>query len=84
MVICKVIIGPGILVSLAAVPEAYLKTWEYFTDECARINDAVEPEEKVYVIGGKIESFVPIVDWDEIILPNILKHEIQNLCCRLF
>lgn len=63
---------------MAAVPEPFTKAWMDFSNECERISVAVEPDQKVYVIGGKIDSFVPTVSWDDIILPSDLKTRIQS------
>jgi hypothetical protein len=62
---------------MANVPEYFVKGWMAFSSECERISVAVEPDQKVYVIGGKIESFIPTVSWDDIILPTDLKSKIQ-------
>lgn len=63
---------------MAAVPAYFTKGWMEYSNECERISVAVEPDQKVYVIGGKIESFVPTVNWDDIILPADLKNRIQH------
>jgi hypothetical protein len=64
------------IASLARVPEDFLPTWNAFANECSRLNNALEPTEKVVIIGGRSASFVPTVDWDEIVLPARLKSDI--------
>ncbi len=64
------------IVCLAAVPEAFLPAWADFTNECNRLNTALVPEEKVVIIGGRSTSFVPTVNWEDIVLPTKLKHDI--------
>ena len=61
---------------LAAVPEAFIPVWFTFTEECDRLSNALESTDKVIVIGGKTESFVPKVTWDEIVLPEKLKNDL--------
>jgi len=63
---------------LAAVPEAFIPVWFTFTEECDRLSNALESTDKVIVIGGKSESFVPKVDWDDIVLPEKLKQELME------
>ena len=62
---------------VAAVPVDFTQEWMKFSNECERINSALEPDQKVFVIGGKIESFIPTVDWNDIILPDDLKQKIR-------
>jgi hypothetical protein len=63
---------------LAAMPEAFIATWNTFANECVRLHTALEPTEKVVIIGGRSASFVPTVNWDEIVLPAQLKIDILN------
>jgi len=62
--------------AVAAVPEAFLRAWFTFTDECERLENALEPTNKVIVIGGHSNAFEPKVKWDEIVLPDKLKSEL--------
>jgi hypothetical protein len=66
------------IASLAAVPETFIPVWNAFANECNRLNTALEPTQKVVIIGGRSESFVPTVSWDEIVLPAKLKTEIME------
>ncbi|MBI1280981.1 MAG: AAA family ATPase [Anaerolineaceae bacterium] len=65
-------------ICLAAVPKDFLPVWHTFTKECVRLDNALEPDEKVIIVGGKENSFVPKVDWDEIVLPAKLKTELLD------
>jgi SpoVK/Ycf46/Vps4 family AAA+-type ATPase len=49
--------------------------WVDFSNECQRIQRLLKPEQKVIIIGGSNESFVPTVEWDDIILPSELKSD---------
>jgi len=42
---------------------------------CRRRSKATD---KVIIIGAKASSFVPKVHWDEIVLPNKLKHDLME------
>ncbi len=66
------------LVALAAVPKAFLPVWHSFTSECDRLANALEPTNRVIIIGGKSNSFEPKVNWDEIVLPESLKGELME------
>ncbi len=66
------------MVCIAAVPAELLPVWAAFSSECDRLHSALEPTSKVVIIGGRSASFVPTVDWDDIVLPAALKHDILN------
>ncbi len=63
-------------IALAGVPRAFLPMWSAFEGEVVRLAYAMDPDEKVVVIGGRTRSFVPTTDWDEIVLPQGLKDDI--------
>ncbi len=65
-------------VCLACIPESFLPTWTAFANECERLSNSYEPDSKVQIIGGRSDSFVPTVDWSDVILPDDLKHELMN------
>lgn len=60
-------------VALACIPTNFTPAWGAFEDECNRLNYAYERQNRVEVIGGRHDSFIPTVEWDEIILPESLK-----------
>lgn len=66
------------IATLASVPEAFVPAWNAFANEFVRLNTALEPTEKVIIIGGRSDSFVPTVKWDEIVLPAKLKADILD------
>ncbi len=66
------------IVCLAAVPEPLLKMWAAFANECDRLASALEPTSKVIIIGGRSAAFVPTTQWEDIVLPSDLKHDILN------
>ncbi|MBZ0297987.1 MAG: ATP-binding protein, partial [Anaerolineae bacterium] len=41
-----------------------------------RLSSALEPSNQVVIIGGNSNAFVPMVDWEDIVLPAQLKSEI--------
>jgi SpoVK/Ycf46/Vps4 family AAA+-type ATPase len=43
-----------------------------------RLANALEPLHKVTIIGGRTASFVPTVNWDEVILPAKLKADLMD------
>ena len=63
----------GNMICLACVPEDFLKVWASFSNECQRIYSSLTPGPKVVVIGGRTNSFIPDVDWEDVILPEALK-----------
>ncbi len=65
-------------VVLAALPEAFKKGWTAFVEEANRLDEAYDQHDRVIVIGGRQNSFVPTVDWDEIVLPSALKTDLLN------
>lgn len=64
------------VVCMVAVPEAFIPVWHTFARECDRLANALEATDEVIIVGGRSNSFVPKVKWDEIILPEKLKHDI--------
>lgn len=64
------------ITSLAAVPKAFMPTWIAFGRECRRICGSLETTDKVVIIGGRSDSFVPTVEWEDVILPEALKAEL--------
>jgi hypothetical protein len=65
-------------VTLAALPDTFVEAWTVFTKECNRLAGALSPKNEVVIIGGRSNSFVPTVDWNDVVLPEKLKHEIQE------
>jgi SpoVK/Ycf46/Vps4 family AAA+-type ATPase len=60
------------------VPHDFVLTWNAFARECYRIATALEPSNQVIIIGGRANSFVPTTTWEQIVLPEQLKAEIQD------
>ncbi len=65
----------GDMLVLGCMPRDFVKVWRAMEHECDR---RAHPRSQVTVIGGRAGSFEPTVDWDDIILPDELKHEIFN------
>jgi hypothetical protein len=68
----------GQTLCLASVPQEYVSLWSAFTYECQRLAHTLEPTSRVVVIGGNTYSFVPSVNWEDVILPQDLKHDIME------
>lgn len=68
----------GHVLALACLPRSFSHVWVAFAQECERLKHALEPESRVVVIGGRMASFVPTIDWDEIILAPSLKQELME------
>ncbi len=68
----------GHVVSVACIPEAFLATWLAFANECVRLASALSPTSQVMIIGGRAPSFIPTVEWDDVILPAKLKNELMQ------
>jgi SpoVK/Ycf46/Vps4 family AAA+-type ATPase len=66
------------VIVLASVPEAHTELWKEFSRHCQHVVNAMEPSEEVTIIGGHAKSFVPNVEWDEIVLPEELKSAILD------
>jgi hypothetical protein len=64
--------------SMAAIPQWFLPIWAKFAKECSRLSSAIVPRGEVIIIGGRNRSFLPKVEWDDIVLPAQLKAELQE------
>ncbi len=64
------------MVCVASVPQDFIAAWHAFARECDRLHSALDPTPRVIIIGGRSHSFVPTVNWDEIVLPEKLKSDI--------
>jgi hypothetical protein len=60
-------------VTMACVPRVFQPTWTAFEQECYRLATALEPSNEVIIIGGRANSFVPTVNWDEMCAHSSLK-----------
>ncbi|NDJ87303.1 MAG: hypothetical protein GYB66_15600, partial [Chloroflexi bacterium] len=66
------------MAALACMPREFLPVWTEFSKETNRMSGALAPTSKVIIIGGQNSSFVPTVEWDDIILPRDLKRDILS------
>lgn len=65
------------LTAIALLPEDKLETWAAFEYACARaVRPRIRRRRDVYIIGGTDAFFDPTVDWDDVILPGDLKHDL--------
>jgi hypothetical protein len=68
----------GGIVTLVCVPKAHVKLWYEFADECERLYHALNPQRKIHIIGGRLDSFEPTVEWDDVVLPEHLKADLLH------
>lgn len=61
------------VVSYACLPDTFGTMWLAFSRECSRLARQVEQANHVVVLGGRATSFVPTVEWDQVVLPAELK-----------
>lgn len=67
------------LTAIALVPKDRLDTWAAFEFTCARaVRPRIRRRRDVYIIGGTDAFFDPTVDWEDVILPEDLKSELQQ------
>lgn len=63
------------LTAIALVPEDHLDAWAAFEFQCARaVRPKIKRRRDVYIIGGTDAFFDPTVDWNDVILPDEIKH----------
>ncbi len=70
--------------TLACVPEKHLQEWYEFDAECWRIQSKLHAGQKVYVVGGRMDQFVPRIALDDVILPEALKADVFNDVRRFY
>lgn len=66
------------LLTVAFIPRNFTTAWGAFERACWQLRTSLEPTEKVVIIGGKKHSFVPTVEWDDIVLPASLKADLMS------
>jgi DNA replication protein DnaC len=68
----------GGIVTLVCIPKQSSRLWYDFADECERIYHALNPQRKIHIIGGRLDSFEPTVEWDDVVLPEELKSDLLH------
>ena len=66
----------GEMICLVALPEDFVPVWTAFSRECQKRYRSLSPSSQVVIIGGHSASFVPTVEWDDVILPHKLKGDL--------
>jgi AAA+ superfamily predicted ATPase len=61
--------------SIACMPRDFAPIWASFINACHRLR---RPKRKVTVVGGNQRHYEPRVSWEDIILPEELKHDIMS------
>lgn len=68
----------GQLQVLACVPIEFIELWHAFEQECHRQLMLTRPDNRVHVIGGHINWYIPNVELEDVILPDTLKTELLS------
>lgn len=74
----------GHMAVIAVVPREFFKAWTVFEGECNRLAYALEHGPTVVIIGGHANSFVPTVNWEDVVLPEKLKSDIMEDASSFF
>jgi hypothetical protein len=65
--------------AVALVPEDRLDTWAAFEFTCTRaVRPRIRRRRDVYIIGGTDAFFDPTVEWDDVILEEVLKAKLLD------
>lgn len=65
--------------AVALVPEDRLDTWAAFEFACTRaVRPRIRRRRDVYIIGGTDAFFDPTVEWDDVILEDVLKAKLLD------
>jgi SpoVK/Ycf46/Vps4 family AAA+-type ATPase len=65
------------MIAVALLPKSRLQVWAAFEHACAQaVRPRIRRRRDVYIIGGTDSFFDPTVDWDDVILPDGLKHDL--------
>lgn len=70
--------------TLVCVPEKHLAEWHHFNGECWRIQGRLHAGRQVYVVGGRMEEFVPNIALDDVILSDELKSDVFHDVRRFY
>ncbi len=68
----------GSMTGVAVVPRAFVPAWNDFSTQCNNLARSLSPTQEVVIIGGHAHTFIPDVEWNQIILPEKLKADIMN------
>jgi ATP-dependent 26S proteasome regulatory subunit len=66
------------IIAIAIVPEDRLEAWAAFEAQCNNAVRYLERRQDVFIIGGTNAFFKPTVDWDDVILPEVLKNDLRD------
>ncbi|GAB4547275.1 MAG: hypothetical protein OHK0023_08360 [Anaerolineae bacterium] len=64
--------------AIALVPPSKLKAWKAFEVRAHRVAYRLVRSNRVYIVGGAEDSFVPTVEWDSVVLSDALKADLEN------
>ncbi len=66
------------VIAIAIVPEGRLEAWAAFEAQCNNAVRYLERRQDVFIIGGTNAFFKPTVDWEDVILPEVLKNDLRD------
>jgi len=66
----------GRVACLVCRPKSFARVWGAFAQECERLAKALQPQQRVVIVGGRSTSFVPTIEWDDVVLPDDLKADL--------
>jgi ATP-dependent 26S proteasome regulatory subunit len=66
------------VIALALVPDDSLDTWAAFENQCNSATRYLERRQDVFIIGGTNAYFKPTVNWDDVILPEVIKNDLRD------
>ncbi len=66
------------VIAIAIVPESRLEAWAAFESMCNNAVRYLERRQDVFIIGGTNAFFKPTVDWQDVILPELLKNDLRD------
>jgi ATP-dependent 26S proteasome regulatory subunit len=66
------------IIAIALVPDNRLEAWAAFEAQCNNAVRYLERRQDVFIIGGTNAFFKPTVDWEDVILPEVLKNDLRD------
>ena len=66
------------IIAIAIVPGNRLEAWAAFEAQCNNAVRYLERRQDVFIIGGTNAFFKPTVDWEDVILPEVLKNDLRD------
>lgn len=65
------------MIAICIVPRDHLPIWVAFEQLCNEVARRPTRRQDVYIIGGTNTHFMPTVDWEDVVLPQNLKDDLN-------